>query len=276
MQGAGGIGGLMARTDGTGTTFYHSDGNGNVTMLVNSAGTMQAKYLYDPYGNTLGMWGTLAVGNTYRFSSKEIEPKSGIYYYGYRYYEPNLQRWLNRDPIQESGGLNLYGFVGNGPINRVDPLGLFVAANSADYYASGQAAADAMQEGAALGDALNSLAQSVNSLLTDQNMWDYFAMDTDGASRAVEPLAAGIGAGIVKIASKCPIKAANNANWFSSFSALKRAKGSLKNKSRVKKRSSNIMTLGFLVLCLFKMRGFGCKQRHRVVFQFPNPTDWQC
>ena len=55
--------------------------------------------------------------------------------------------------------------------------------------------------------------------------------------------------------------------------ALLTAKGSLKNKSRVKKQSSNIMTLGFLVLCLLKMRGFGCKQRHRVVFQFPNPMD---
>jgi len=71
------------------------------------------------------MWGTLAVGNTCRFSSKEIEPKSGIYYYGYRYYEPNLQRWLNRDPIQERGGLNLYGLVGNAPVNAVDPSGLF-------------------------------------------------------------------------------------------------------------------------------------------------------
>jgi len=74
------------------------------------------------------MWGTLAVGNTYRFSSKEIEPKSGIYYYGYRYYEPNLQRWLNRDPIQEAGGINLYRFVGNNPINWVDPFGLQFAA----------------------------------------------------------------------------------------------------------------------------------------------------
>ena len=48
----------------------------------------------------------------------------GIYYFGYRYYEPNLQRWPNRDPIGEAGGINLYAYVGNGPVNRVDPLGL--------------------------------------------------------------------------------------------------------------------------------------------------------
>jgi RHS repeat-associated protein len=70
------------------------------------------------------MWGTLATANTYRYSSKEIDPQSGIYYYGYRYYEPNLQRWLNQDPIGEEGGLNLYGYVRNNPIKWTDPLGL--------------------------------------------------------------------------------------------------------------------------------------------------------
>ena len=124
MQGAGGIGGLLARTDANGSTYYHADGNGNVTMLANSSGTVMARYLYDSFGNTLGMWGTLAVGNTYRFSSKEIDTRSGLYYYGYRYYEPNLQRWLNQDPIGERGGLNLYEYVGNSPVNAVDPLGL--------------------------------------------------------------------------------------------------------------------------------------------------------
>jgi len=70
------------------------------------------------------MWGTLATANTYRYSSKEIDPQSGIYYYGYRYYEPNLQRWLNRDPIGEWGGINLYRYVRNNPINYRDPFGL--------------------------------------------------------------------------------------------------------------------------------------------------------
>jgi RHS repeat-associated protein len=123
-QGAGGIGGLLARTDANGTACYHTDGNGNVTALVNGSGTQVAKYLYDSFGNTLGMWGSLAAANTYRFSSKEMDPRTGQYYYGYRWYDPNLQRWLNQDPIGEEGGLNLCGFVENNPINRIDPLGL--------------------------------------------------------------------------------------------------------------------------------------------------------
>ncbi len=75
--------------------------------------------------------------NRYRFSGKEYDPRTGLYYFGYRYYEPNFQRWLNRDPIGERGGLNLYGFVGNNPVNRIDPLGLWGVAfgnNSGSSY----------------------------------------------------------------------------------------------------------------------------------------------
>ncbi len=49
---------------------------------------------------------------------------SGVHYYGYRYYNPDLGRWVNRDPIKERGGLNVYGFVGNNPLNKQDPTGL--------------------------------------------------------------------------------------------------------------------------------------------------------
>ena len=46
-----------------------------------------------------------------------------MYYYLYRFYDPNLQRWINRDPIEEKGGYNLYGFVGNDPANALDDNG---------------------------------------------------------------------------------------------------------------------------------------------------------
>src|SRR5260370_9700816 len=64
---------------------------------------MVASYRYDPFGNTFSSSGTLASANVYRFSSKEIHANSGMYYYGYRFYDPNLQRWINRDPLDEAG-----------------------------------------------------------------------------------------------------------------------------------------------------------------------------
>jgi len=95
---------------------------------VNSSQSMVATYRYDPFGNPIALSGSLAAANVYRFSSKEIHGKSGMYYYGYRFYDPNLQRWLNRDPIEEFGGLNLYAFVYNNPIAWTDLWGLDVTA----------------------------------------------------------------------------------------------------------------------------------------------------
>jgi len=49
---------------------------------------------------------------------------SGVRYYGFRYYNPSTGRWLSRDPAEEQGGLNLYGFIGNSSVNAIDLLGL--------------------------------------------------------------------------------------------------------------------------------------------------------
>ena len=144
LESAGGIGGLLARSHGyssgslTNHNYYHADGGGNVTYIVNSSQSSVASYRYDPYGNTISSSGSLASANVYRFSSKELHVTSGLYYYGYRFYDPNLQRWLNRDPIGEFGfGIiattaskptrntqNLYTFVLNSAADLVDPSGL--------------------------------------------------------------------------------------------------------------------------------------------------------
>ena len=52
------------------------------------------------------------------------ETVSGVRYYGHRFYHPELGRWMSRDPIEEEGGVNLSGFVGNSPVDRSDMLGL--------------------------------------------------------------------------------------------------------------------------------------------------------
>ena len=124
LQGAGGIGGMLARTDSNGSAFYHADASGNVTALIDGYQDIVARYRYDGYGKLLGRWGALAEANHYRFSSMEYFSSPGIYGYPRRFYEPNFQRWLNRDPFGESGGINLYAFDGGNPLNQLDPFGL--------------------------------------------------------------------------------------------------------------------------------------------------------
>src|SRR5690606_27643677 len=109
LQGAGGIGGLLGRSHGyspiTGAwsthNYYHSDGNGNITFLINGSQSIAAYYKYNPFGQMVASSGSLASANVFCFSSKEIHANSAMYYYGYRWYMPGLQRWLNRDPLQE-------------------------------------------------------------------------------------------------------------------------------------------------------------------------------
>jgi len=93
-------------------------------MLINSLQLSAAVYLYDPFGNELASSGRVADQNVYRFSSKESHSTSGLTYYLFRYYDASPQRWVNRDPIEESGGDNLFTFVRNDPTRYVDALGL--------------------------------------------------------------------------------------------------------------------------------------------------------
>ncbi len=122
-QGAGGVGGLLAvSVDGV---FYIPcyDHNGNIVLYVSETGSIAAQYTYDPYGNIIESSGLLANVFTFGFSTKYHDCEIGLVAYQRRCYSPALGRWLNRDPIEEEGGENLYGFCGNNPILYVDILG---------------------------------------------------------------------------------------------------------------------------------------------------------
>lgn len=126
LQGAGGVGGLLQVTDETGSTYSpYYDANGNIVgYFDNSTGTVAAHYEYGPFGELIRATGSKKDEFNFRFSTKYEDAETGLLYYGFRYYDPQTGRWLSRDPIGERGGLNLYGMVGNNPVNFWDYLGL--------------------------------------------------------------------------------------------------------------------------------------------------------
>jgi RHS repeat-associated protein len=130
LQGAGGIGGLLEVTCKAAQTtncFVAFDGNGNVAALADAASTnILAQYEYGPFGEVLRATGPMAKANPFRFSTKYQDDETDLLYYGYRYYSPSTGRWLSRDPIEEDGGFNLYGFVNSNPVNSTDSLGLVI------------------------------------------------------------------------------------------------------------------------------------------------------
>ena len=120
----GGIGRLLNLQQGGAVYDYLFDARGNVVAVSDSGGQIRASYSYRPFGEVAEAAGSLV--QPIRFATKYYDPESGLSNFGYRFYSGIAGRWVNRDPIGESGGINLYAYVFNNPINWVDPLGLEV------------------------------------------------------------------------------------------------------------------------------------------------------
>jgi RHS repeat-associated protein len=105
-----------------GSYYYSRDHLGSIREVTDAAGELRARYDYDAYGNAV-----VADGKNvdFGYAGHYFHAPSGLNLTLYRAYNPALGRWLSRDPIGERGGLNLYAYVQNNPMNKVDPLGLF-------------------------------------------------------------------------------------------------------------------------------------------------------
>jgi RHS repeat-associated protein len=129
VQGAGGAGGLLSVTQnsqsGSPTFFPTYDGNGNISEYLSTSGSVIAHFEYDPFGEVITSTGNTSAFD-YRFSTKPQDAVTGWNYYGYRWYDAVAGRWASRDPIEEDGGVNLFGFLYNNTQNKIDILGLIL------------------------------------------------------------------------------------------------------------------------------------------------------
>ena len=132
IGGAGGVGGLLYLSISNSSTpnsstrqlyipFY--DAYGNIMGYWDAQGNVVAQYTYDAFGKLISISGPMADVFAIRYSTKYFDSETGLYYYGYRFYSPELMRWITRDPIEEEGGVNMYSFCGNFPLGEIDPIG---------------------------------------------------------------------------------------------------------------------------------------------------------
>jgi RHS repeat-associated protein len=97
-----------------------------LVCLTNSSGNTVEVYEYDVYGRVGASDANHP--NRFMFTGREFDKETGLYYYRARYYNPQIGRFLQTDPVGYGAGMNLYRYCGNSPVGHVDPSGLITVA----------------------------------------------------------------------------------------------------------------------------------------------------
>ena len=118
-----GVGGLVAVSIDGSFYFPFYGSNAEILGYVDEGGQIVASYAYGPFGEPAVAAGSMVDRFSFRFMTKRWDPFLGLYDFGERWYSVALRRWINRDPLGEDGGVNLYAFCDNDPVNTIDPNG---------------------------------------------------------------------------------------------------------------------------------------------------------
>jgi len=130
---SGGIDEVFQRTDSAGARSFLTDPLGSTLALTDSTGTAQTSYTFEPFVNTTATGASST--SSFAYTGRELDT-TGLYYYRARYYHPQLERFVTEDPLGLRGGMNYYGYVGQNPLSRKDPLGLQSSGSGTDIYPS--------------------------------------------------------------------------------------------------------------------------------------------
>ena len=182
----GGIDEHFTRSDTSGTMNYLTDALGSTTALANSSGSSTVQYSYSPFGS-ISITGTTT--NSFTYTGREIDGL-GINYYRARYYNPQTGRFISEDPIGLVAGINNYAYVGNSPLNFVDPFGLDKVKCASQFgkdhsIASLLGMGDSYAANLFLGNSVSGLADLGESVFGNGGPPDFLKMTLRGASQGI-------------------------------------------------------------------------------------------
>jgi len=123
--------GLIAKEENNELSYYHTDNLGSLRVVTDKDGKVKEANTFLPYGEALDN-----SEETFTFTGKELDSSSGLQYFGARYYDPSIGRFITVDPIGD--GINWYSYANNNPLKFVDPSG--TSADTSDMPSPGSGA----------------------------------------------------------------------------------------------------------------------------------------
>ena len=124
--------GLIAQENSDGYKTYHYDSRGSTTAITEINGNVTDRIYYDPYGSIVSRTGTTDTPFLYVGQYGVETDESGLYYMRARYYNPQIQRFINVDPVRDNN--NWYTYADGNSISSIDPMGTMDWSTQADEF----------------------------------------------------------------------------------------------------------------------------------------------